>query len=69
MPFRCASRILEDLLGVSVRSESARWLGEQVGKRVEDVHTAEANRPWKADPAMRRTPFAWREARMERWFR
>jgi hypothetical protein len=49
MPFRCASRVLEDLLGVHASSETARRLCEQVGKRVEEVQTAEARRPWKED--------------------
>jgi hypothetical protein len=51
MPFRCASRVLEDLLGVHVSSETARRLCEQVGKRVEEVQTAEAHSPWKEDPS------------------
>jgi hypothetical protein len=51
MPFRCASRVLEDLLGVHVSSETARRLCEQVGKRVEEVQTTEAHSPWKEDPS------------------
>ena len=51
MPFRCASRVLEDLLGVHVSSEAARRLCEQSGKRVEEAQTAEAHQPWKADPS------------------
>ena len=49
MPFRCASRVLEDLLGVHVSSETTRRLCEQVGKRVEEAQTAEARLPWKED--------------------
>ena len=49
MPFRCASRVLEDLLGAHVSSETTRRLCEQVGKRVEEAQTAAARRPWKED--------------------
>lgn len=49
MPFRCASQVLEDLLGVHVSPETARRLCEEVGKRVEEVQTAEAHRPWKEE--------------------
>lgn len=49
MPFRHASRILEDLLGVSVSPETARRLCETVGKQVEDQQTAQAHEPWKEE--------------------
>ena len=49
MPFRHASRVLADLLGVDVSTETARRLCEAVGKRVEDKQTAEAHRPWKEE--------------------
>ena len=47
MPFRHASRILKDLLGVYVSAETARRLCEEVGKQVEEQQTAEAQEPWK----------------------
>lgn len=47
MPFRHASRILKDLLGVYVSAETARRLCEDVGKQVEEKQTAEAQEPWK----------------------
>jgi hypothetical protein len=49
MPFRHASRVLEDLLGVSVSPETARRLCEAVGKQVEDQQTAQAHEPWKEE--------------------
>jgi hypothetical protein len=49
MPFRHASRVLEELLGVSVSPETARRLCEAVGKRVEEQQTAEAHQPWKEE--------------------
>ncbi len=49
MPFRCASRVLEDLLGVHVSSEATRRLCEHVGKQVEEAQTAEAQLPWKEE--------------------
>lgn len=49
MPFRCASRVLENLLGVHASSETARRLCEHVGQQVEEVQTSEAHRPWKED--------------------
>jgi signal recognition particle GTPase len=45
MPFRHASRVLEDLLGVDVSSETTRRLCEDVGKQVEEKHTAQAQQP------------------------
>ena len=49
MPFRHASRVLEDLLGVCVSPETARRLCEEVCKRVEEKQTAEAHQPWKEE--------------------
>jgi len=49
MPFRHASRVLQDLLGVYVSPETARRLCEEVGKRVEEKQTAEAQQPWKEE--------------------
>jgi hypothetical protein len=49
MPFRQASRVLEDLLGVTVSPETARRLCETVGKQVEDQQTAQAHEPWKEE--------------------
>lgn len=49
MPFRHASRVLEELLGVYVSPETARRLCEEVGKRVEEKQTAEAKAPWKEE--------------------
>src|SRR6516162_3385533 len=49
MPFRHASRVLEDLLGVYVSPETARRLCEEVGKRVEEKQTAQAQQPWKEE--------------------
>ena len=49
MPFRHASRILHDLLGVYVSAETARRLCEEVGKQVETQQTAEAKRPWQGE--------------------
>lgn len=49
MPFRHASRVLEDLLGVSVSPETARRLCETVGKQVEEQQTAQARQPWKEE--------------------
>jgi len=46
MPFRHASRVLEELLGVYVSPETARRLCEEVGRRVEEKQTAEAKAPW-----------------------
>ena len=47
MPFRHASRVLQDLLGVSISPETARRLCEEVGKRVEEQQTTQAQQPWK----------------------
>src|SRR5579871_141924 len=49
MPFRHASRVLEELLGVPVSPETARRLCEEVGSRVEEKQTLEAKVPWKED--------------------
>lgn len=49
MPFRHASRVLEDLLGEYVSPETARRLCEEVGRRVEEKQTAEAQEPWKEE--------------------
>jgi len=49
MPFRHASRVLEDLLGVDVSPETARRLCEAVGKRVEEKQAAEVQQPWKEE--------------------
>jgi hypothetical protein len=49
MPFRQASRVLQDLLGVSISPETARRLCEEVGKRVEEKQTAQAQEPWKEE--------------------
>jgi hypothetical protein len=46
MPFRHASRVLEELLGVYVSPETARRLCEEVGRRVEEKQTAQAQTPW-----------------------
>src|SRR6185312_7435647 len=56
MPFRHASRVLEDLLGVYVSPETARRLCEAVGKRVEEKQTADAQQPWKEEADARETP-------------
>jgi hypothetical protein len=49
MPFRHVSRVLEELLGVYVSSETARRLCEEVGQHVEEKQTAEAKAPWEED--------------------
>ena len=49
MPFRHASRVLEELLGVSVSPETARRLCEEVGKQVEEKQTLDAKRPWEEE--------------------
>lgn len=49
MPFRHASRVLEELLGVSVSPETARRLCETVGKQVEEQQTAQAHEPWEEE--------------------
>jgi hypothetical protein len=49
MPFRHASRVLQDLLGVYVSPETVRRHGVEVGKRVEEKQTAEAQQPWKEE--------------------
>ncbi|GAC1643162.1 MAG: hypothetical protein NVS4B9_35400 [Ktedonobacteraceae bacterium] len=49
MPFRHASRVLEELLGVYISPETARRLCEEVGRRVEEKQTAQAQEPWKED--------------------
>jgi len=49
MPFRRASRVLEDLLGVDASPETARRLCEEVGRRVEEKQTADAQQPWKEE--------------------
>lgn len=49
MPFRHASRVLEDLLGVDVRPQTARRLCEDVGRQVEETQPAEAQDPWKEE--------------------
>src|SRR5215472_12007345 len=49
MPFRHASRVLAELLGVHVSPETARRLCEAAGKQVEEQQTAEAHAPWKED--------------------
>ena len=49
MPFRHASQVLADLLGVQVSPETARRLCEEVGSRVEEQQTAEANLPWEEE--------------------
>lgn len=52
MPFRHASRVLHDLLGVEVSTETTRRLCEEVGQRVEEKQTTEAQGQWQeeADP-------------------
>jgi hypothetical protein len=49
MPCRHASRMLEELLGVSVRPETARRLCEDVGRRVEEKQPVQAQAPWKEE--------------------
>ena len=56
MPFRHASRVLEELLGVSVSPETARRLGVAVGKQVEEQQTAAAHEPWKEEANAKDTP-------------
>lgn len=56
MPFRHASRVLEELLGVSISPETARRLCEEVGKRVEDQQTAQAQEPWKEEASTQEPP-------------
>jgi hypothetical protein len=56
MPFRHASRVLEDLLGVSVSPETARRLGVAFGKQVEEQQTAAAHEPWKEEANTPETP-------------
>lgn len=53
MPFRHASRVLADLLGVHVSPETARRLSEEVGRQVEEQQTAEAQQPWKEETCER----------------
>ena len=57
MPFRHASRVLEELLGVSISPETARRLCEEVGKRVEEQQTAQAQQPWKEEASTQETPY------------
>jgi hypothetical protein len=56
MPFHHASRVLEDLLGVSVSPETARRLCEEVGKQVEDQQTPAAHQPWKEEASAQNDP-------------
>jgi hypothetical protein len=56
MPFRHASRILQDLLGVSSSPETARRLCEEVGRRVEEKPTTEAQEPWTEEGNPRANP-------------
>lgn len=56
MPFRHASRILQELLGVFVSPETARRLCEEVGRRVEEQQTAAAQEPWKEETDGREKP-------------
>jgi hypothetical protein len=56
MPFRHASRMLEELLGVYVSPETARRLCEAVGKQVEEKQTAEAQQPWKEEANAKDAP-------------
>lgn len=49
MPFRHASRVLQELLGVYISPETARRLCEEVGRRVEEKQTAQAKEPWKRE--------------------
>lgn len=56
MPFRHASRVLHDLLGVYVSPEAARRLCEEVGRRVEEKQTAEAKDPWKEEVTTAESP-------------
>ena len=56
MPFRHASQVLEDLLGVHVSPETARRLCEEVGKRVEEKQTAQAHEPWKEEANAKDAP-------------
>lgn len=53
MPFRHASRVLEALLGVYVSADTARRLCEDVGTRVEEKQTTEAQQPWKEEVSER----------------
>jgi hypothetical protein len=53
MPFRHASRVLADLLGVHVSPETARRLSEEVGRQVEEKQTADAQQLWKEDTSER----------------
>lgn len=46
MPLRQASRKLEELLGVSIRPETAPRQCEAVGRRVEKQQPVEARDPW-----------------------
>jgi hypothetical protein len=56
MPFRHASRVLADLLGVHISPETARRLCEEAGKQVEDQQTAEAHQPWKEEAKAKDAP-------------
>lgn len=56
MPCRHASRVLEDLLGVDVSPETACRRCEDVGRRVEEQHTAEAHVPWQDQAHERENP-------------
>lgn len=49
MPFRHASQVLHDLLGVFVSPETTRRLCEAVGKHLEEKQTLDAKRPWKEE--------------------
>lgn len=53
MPFRHASRVLEELLGVYVSPETARRLCEEVGQHVEEKQTLDAKAAWKEETAGR----------------
>src|SRR5215472_16112809 len=56
MPFRQASRVLQELLGVSISPETARRLCEEVGKRGEEQQTAQAQQPWKEEASPQEPP-------------
>lgn len=47
MPFNEVPHVLEDLLGVHVSKETTRRLTEEVGTRIEEAQTAEAQQSWK----------------------
>jgi hypothetical protein len=49
MPFRHASRILEELLGMYVSPETARRLCGEIGKRVEEQQALYAEASWKEE--------------------